>query len=296
MAAMAGGTLKAVVSRVYRFLYWTGLVRPAFLALILLRGLRPRSLVSSFGFLLKGSPDGVPMPPFWLRAQVAGTIDANDFYQRGAVDARSISEILQRRRIPFPDLRAVLDFGCGSGRVIRHLRGMTQAQLFGSDQSAKLVDWCESHLPFATFTINRLEPPLDFPDDKFDFVYALSVFTHLPAALQDAWMAELHGVLVPGGHLLLSTHGQHQLSALSDEEKREFDAGQLIVKRPGSAGSNFCVTYHPESYVRDHLAKDFAVIDFIIDFIHRGATGTLHQDVYLLEKHLPSATTTPDAE
>lgn len=135
------------------------------------------------------------------------------------------------------------------GRVIRHLRGMTQAQLFGSDQSAKLVDWCESNLPFATFTINRLEPPLDFPDDKFDFVYALSVFTHLPAALQDAWMAELHRVLIPGGHLLLSTHGRYQLSALSEEEKKNFDAGQVIVKRPGSAGSNFC-SYLPSRIVR----------------------------------------------
>ena len=82
-----------------------------------------------------------------------------------------------------------------------------------------------------------------------------------------------------GGHLLLSTHGEHQLYGLTDEEMAMFHNGQLVVKRPNSAGSNYCVSYHPESYVRDYLARGFNVIDFV----PQGATGTAHQDLYLLE-------------
>ena len=231
-------------SRITSFLYATGLVRPAYLALTLLRVFHPRSSVRSLRFIFKGSPDRLPIPPFWLRAQVAGTIDAGDFYRRGMKDVDTISAILLRRDIDIRKLSAVLDFGCGCGRVIRHLRSKTRAELFGTDQSAKLITWCRPNLPFATFGINRLEPPLDYPDGKFDFIYALSVFTHLPARLQAMWMDEFRRVL-RGGHLLLSTHGEHQLHGLTDEEKAMFHNGQLVVKRPNSAGSNYCVKLPP---------------------------------------------------
>ena len=91
-----------------------------------------------------------------------------------------------------------------------------------------------------------------------------------------------------GGHLLLSTHGEHQLHGLTDEEKAMFHNGQLVVKRPNSAGSNYCVSYHPESYVRDYLARGFNVIDFV----PQGATGTAHQDLYLLRRS-PDTTDMP---
>ena len=266
-------------SRIVSFLYTTGLVRPAFLALTLLRGLRPRSLVRSLRFVLNGSPDGLPIPPFWLRAQVAGTIDASDFYRRGMADVETISGILQRRDIDIRDLGTVLDFGCGCGRVIRHLQSKTRAELFGTDHSTKLITWCESNLSFATFGTNQLEPPLDFPDGKFDFIYALSVFTHLPARLQVMWMDELRRVLKRGGVSSAIHAWRAPLHGLSDREKAKFRDGQLVVKRPGSAGSNYCVSYHPETYVRDYLAKGFKVVDFI----PQGATGTAHQDLYLLE-------------
>ena len=103
-------------SRIISFLYATGLVRPAYLALTLLRVFHPRSLVRSLRFIFKGSPDRLPIPPFWLRAQVAGTIDAGAFYRRGMKDVDTISAILLRRDIDIRNLSAVLDFGCGCGR------------------------------------------------------------------------------------------------------------------------------------------------------------------------------------
>jgi hypothetical protein len=41
-----------------------------------------------------------------------------------------------------------------------------------------------------------------------DCIYAISVFTHLSAELQDLWMKELRRIVRPGGHLLITTHGE----------------------------------------------------------------------------------------
>jgi ubiquinone/menaquinone biosynthesis C-methylase UbiE len=57
-----------------------------------------------------------------------------------------------------------------------------------------------SHL--GAYFANGHEPPLPFPDKHLDRIYSISIFTHLPEAMQDAWLAELHRVLKPGGYLL----------------------------------------------------------------------------------------------
>ena len=58
------------------------------------------------------------------------------------------------------------------------------------DINPKAVEWCRSHLDFAEVALNEIEPPLPYPAQMFDFVYALSVFTHLDEDLQHAWLRE----------------------------------------------------------------------------------------------------------
>ena len=151
----------------------------------------------------------------------------------------------------------ILDFGCGCGRVTRYWADQA-VEVHGSDLNPKLVAWCRSGLAFATFAANGLEPPLAYADGRFGFVYALSVFTHLPETLQVAWMEELRRVLRPGGHLLLTTHGAHYLDELTEDERRHFRAGQLVVRRDDRPGSNVCGAYRPEAHVRERLAKGFS--------------------------------------
>jgi hypothetical protein len=94
-------------------------------------------------------------------------------------------------------------------------------------------------------------------------------------------MLELTRVLKPGGHLLLSTHGNSYVHRLNDEERQRFAAGNLVVKNDVSApGSNTCSAYHPEVYVRERLAGDLEVMDFYSE----GARGNPRQDLYVLRK------------
>ena len=249
-----------------------GLLRAAFRAYETGRGLElPRRVVA---------PDGLPLPPRRLIVRVAGTPDVDWFLESGRLASEAVRAVLGRQAVALEDLDAVLEFGCGCGRVTRHWRDLPQVAVVGSDHDRGAIRWCRRHLPFARFDVNGLVPPLVYPGGRFALVYALSVLTHLPEPLQLAWRDELARVLRPGGHLLLTLHGARYEDRLTAEERAAFRAGRLVVRRPELAGTNLCTVFHPEAYVRERLAAGLELLEHVPE----GAAGNPHQDLYLFRR------------
>jgi SAM-dependent methyltransferase len=256
--------------------------------------------------------EGLPIPPPREIFLVAGTEDASGFLQSGEMSSQSIREILEQNGLSIEGFDSILEFGCGVGRILRHWSTLEGTEVYGTDYNPELIAWCKENLPFAEFRVNDLVGGLAYEDEKFDFIYAWSVFTHLTEAQQFFWIEELSRVLRPGGYLFITTHGEPYLrefeklyrqqllltrgesylqqlvskhgesflqSPLSQEEQERFRNGQMVVIREEVAGTNECNTFHPEEYVRTKLAKDLEVIDFVPG----GAEGST-QDVYLLRK------------
>ena len=230
---------------------------------------------------LTGAPDGLPLPPPEMIRLVAGVDNTAVFYWGGILGARWIRGILTKNRLDINQFNAILDFGCGCGRVMRHWRSLTGPRLFGADYNPYLIDWCQHSLAFAEFKTNTLAPPLVYADGQFDLIYTISIFTHLEEHLQILWMKELRRILKPGGSLLLTVHGLTHLKRLNMEQRARFEAGELVVSRPEHSGDNECSAYHPESYVRRSLAKEFLLMDFV-----PGGAKDANQDVFLLQKPL----------
>jgi Methyltransferase domain len=241
----------------------------------------PRSIFTNVRYRRSGAPDRLPIPPADLIFLVAGSSDVGWFLTAGARAAASIADVLRSNGVAIQELGAMLDFGCGCGRVLRHWSGLTKTRICATDYNPALVEWCRQNLPFVEARVNRLFPPLGYPDAHFDLVYALSVFTHLTPELQTAWMAELTRVVRPGGHLIITTHGDSYVSRLNQRERRRFASGELVVKNDtGAPGSNACAAYHPYAYVRHRLAGGLEMLDFVFE----GARGNPRQDLYLLRK------------
>jgi len=228
----------------------------------------------------KGAPDRLQIPSGELLYTIAGTPNVKWFLHGGRLGGKSIHEVMLKNGVDLASIKRVLDLGCGCGRVIRHLGFFEGAELVGTDYNPKLIEWCQANLAFGHFDINELDPPLKYADGSFDFIYALSVFTHLTERLQLLWMKELKRVIRPGGYLLVTLHGTFYFNRLTPFEQEQFQKGELVVKDAGSAGSNYCAAFHPESYVREKMTDGFEVLDHIPE----GARGNPWQDLYLLRK------------
>jgi SAM-dependent methyltransferase len=226
------------------------------------------------------APDGLPLPSADLVFQVAGTARIEHYIDGGEKAACAIRQTLAKHGASVESLGNVLDFGCGCGRVARQWKSLPKTKIFGTDCNPTLVRWCTDKLPFASFNVNSLRPPLGYSDSTFDLVYALSVFTHLPEEMQSAWLMEIRRVLRPGGWLIISTHGKSYLSKLDRAERRRFLEGELVVRFGSVAGSNLCATFHPEQYVRETLARGWELMEFEPE----GAKGNPYQDLILLRK------------
>jgi SAM-dependent methyltransferase len=225
--------------------------------------------------------NGLPLPPARLRAQIGPLhADAGFFLSSGQHQAELLRDLLHEDGTSIEELDAILDWGCGCGRILRHWSELPGTRVFGCDLNPKMVEWCTAHLDFANVTVTDISPPLPYADSSFDLLYAFSVFTHLSEDLQDSWMRESLRVLKPEGYLLFSTLGEYyaSLDRLTESERQSFLNGELVVLYEASAGTSLCSAYHPPEYVRRELAADFELVSF------RPAADEGRQDIHLFRK------------
>jgi SAM-dependent methyltransferase len=226
-------------------------------------------------------PEAPPIPPPKLRVLVMASADPFLFIESGRAHSRFIRELLERHGRPIEELEAILDLGCGCGRLSRWWRDLPNTAVYGCDFNPELAGWCALKLPFMKTVCNELEPPLPFgPSRGFDFVCAWSLFTHLDGPLQHAWLEEIGAALAPGGRLLFTVSGAQYRDRLLRRDREAFDRGELVTHFKGAAGTNLCATYHPPTYVEQRMLQGFT----LLEAVREQTPDFLVQDVYLARR------------
>ncbi len=209
----------------------------------------------------QGSLSSLPIPPLDLIDRIGPMGDTHPvtvFEESGATHRGLIEELL-------PDWgwkgKRTLDFGCGSGRIIRNFLPETDvAEFWGCDIDQPSIDWLKSHLepPFNFFTTDE-EAALPQEDGFFDLIYAFSVYTHFTDNWA-GWMLEHHRVLADGGLLLLSFLGEGMSEALIGEPWDEDRTGMnpLLYGYPWELGGP--VAFNSEWWIRAHWGRAFEIL------------------------------------
>jgi len=158
--------------------------------------------------------------------------------------------------------KRVLDFGCGSGRVLRHfLEEANVAELHGCDIDAASIAWLQQSLsPPMRFFRNEEEPGLPFPDDHFDLIWATSVFSVLTDAWS-GWLRELHRVLSEDGVLIVTFVGEGGSEFVAHEPWVEDRVGMNVLAYGVSWDVGGPMVMHSPWWIREHWGRAFDILE-----------------------------------
>lgn len=177
----------------------------------------------------------------------------------------------------------ILDWGCGPGRIIRHLPKILgkDCEYFGTDYNAKSITWCRENLKGISFNQNTLQATLPYSNDFFDVIYGISIFTHLSKQLHFDWFNELARVLKPNGIMFLTMQGDNFKVKLTDKELIEFEKDMLVVRGKVKEGHRTFSAFHPKGFVLE-LFRDMEISEHIQIPNEKGRIP--QQDIWIIRK------------
>lgn len=174
------------------------------------------------------------MPPAGVHTMAHGSVAAggSTYYADLVVDS-----LRQSGCEPSKDMVA-LDFGCSSGRVVRVLgAALPEIDWHGCDPIPDAIEWARDHLRGIAFERSPGNPPLPYRDAQFDFVFAISIWSHFAEEAALDWLREMRRVVRPGGRLLITAHGEATVAHTYREGLRSVD--QLNAVRGSLAEHGF---------------------------------------------------------
>ncbi|MBD3317366.1 MAG: methyltransferase domain-containing protein [Chitinivibrionales bacterium] len=240
-----------------------------------------KGTIAEVFFRLRPSPDGYPVPPSRLIYQVVGHGSQRDYFYAGRTVFLDLVEQLNSVGAVVENFGSILDFGCGCGRLIRHWPSLTNAKLCGCDYNRELVKWCAENLKCAEFSTNDLKPGLPYSGGTIDFLYAISVFTHLSPSIQKDWFVEIRRVLSDKGIVLFTTHGHKFKGHLSGELFEQYNKGNCVILEKGLEGGNEYGSFFSRAYVESNVLP----LGFrLIKHVPGRDNEDLLQDIYILGK------------
>ncbi len=270
---------KIIKGWIKNFLIYMGMWRGIRYITTIIRRRNLKVLFKNLKYRKRYSIYNLPVPPDNLIFLVTGGYDVQWFIESGRMTTDRIVDTLKKNKVNIDKFGSILDFGCGCGRIIQHWHSLfPDMEIYGTDKNPDLIIWCKKHLTFAHFSTNKEQERLRYADGKFDFMYAISVFTHLKEGAQFFWLEELSRVLKPGGFFLITTHGQSYLPQMTLEERDKFLQNRLVVREENIMGSKICSAFHPVEYVYKKFTKGaLRLIDFT-------PGSPPNQDIFLFQK------------
>jgi len=206
-------------------------------------------------------------------------LDAAAYYfNDGANSARQVSavvrDVCQLKDTPLE----LLEFASGFGCLTRHLNAaMPLARTTACDIHPSAVEFIEG--PLGGRAILSTADPRQFrSSQKYDVVFALSFFSHMPKRTFALWVDGLAACLKPGGHLIFTTHG---LSSMRFIPRVEFDDEGFFF-RAESEQKDLDVTDYGLSVTKPQFVVDtIGRNELSLTYFQQGLWWG-HQDLYVV--------------
>jgi SAM-dependent methyltransferase len=220
------------------------------------------------------------LPPQALAYEAYSAPDWH-FYKKSGIETAAFLARIVKEHLPAVDGIKILEWGCGPARVIRHVPAAVggNADIYGADYNPATISWGTSNIPNISFVANLLKPPLTFEPGFFDFIYAISVITHLSEVVTQQWIAELFRVARPGAVLVITTNGDSHRGGMLPKEKKAYQASGIVIRDRYEEGKRSFLAIHSPGYSRERLFHKFDILDHVA-----AAFPYTKQDYWVLRK------------
>ena len=172
---------------------------------------------------------------------------------------RTLSELmllLETVDKPLSKTGSVLEFAAGFGRFTRHLVKVLPGRVTCTDVMPGSVDFLREQFCVEGFYSSHEPEKVSLPA-KYDLVFVLSMFTHLPTRMWVPWLRALQRMVKPGGLLVFSVH--------NEDVAREIGVGfnpagtHFIASSESSSidGQTYGTTFTTRKFVEDSVSGVF---------------------------------------
>lgn len=128
------------------------------------------------------------------------------YFWDGGRSAQKLANILGELAVSQSPPVKLLEFASGYGCVTRHINKNPNYDVVSCDIHPQAVEFLRRQLN--SKAIQSVNTPEEFaPGDRFDVVFALSFFSHMPKRSFGRWLKALYNSLAASGHLIFTTHG-----------------------------------------------------------------------------------------
>lgn len=197
---------------------------------------------------------------------------------------RTLSELmilLEAVDQPLLKTARVLEFASGHGRFTRHLvKAIGAERVVVSDVVQSAVDFSRNTFGVDGFASASVPENVDWPG-RYELVFVLSLFSHLPRSTWSRWLKVLYEAVAPGGLLVFSTHG---IKAANFDHVTLDEEGYFFAASSESTAideQEYGTTFTSEAFVLARIAETVGADKLI----HRMPVHFWnHQDAYVLRK------------
>jgi 2-polyprenyl-3-methyl-5-hydroxy-6-metoxy-1,4-benzoquinol methylase len=209
-------------------------------------------------------------------------LNLSEYYYDGKQTAAEIVAMVGKNFNSAHPATKVLDWGCGPGRIVRHLPELLpHSSVYATDYNKVYVKWCGENLKNIQVSLNNIDPPTNYANSFFDLVIGISIFTHLTEQNHLAWIDELKRIIKPGGIAFITTQGESYRSKLLPVERQSFDNGKLVTREEIREGNRLFSAFQPPSFFNQLIKEKFEVVEFISSGTDITASV---QDIWILKR------------
>ena len=204
-----------------------------------------------------------------------------DYFADGWRTLSELMLLLEAVDQPLLKTPRVLEFASGHGRFTRHLaKALGAGRVVVSDVVPSAVAFSKSTFGVDGFLSASVPEEVQWPQ-RYELVFVLSLFSHLPRSTWSRWLKVLFEAVAPGGLLVFSTHGVKAAafdSVVLDEEGFFFapssESHAIDAQEYGTAFTSEAFVLQS---IADTLGADCLVHKAPVHFWN-------HQDAYVLRR------------